>query len=191
MPLTAWLCLCISGVYFGNDDDDVDNHESDDNDNILCNSLSHMTHTNSNPHVTQFVTFLLHAFCDLSDWSNCTRTIMYVTTVDTNWNRENSTTGSIGTYGLLKCRYINLTERVQNIITVSQLYATIHIFKLIFTSLKTQLIYCRRFLFSTFHSSVPCNLVLENSALTYWVYLFVSVSVMLFWARSKNCQSDY
>jgi len=30
---------------------------------------------------------------------------------------------------LLKCRYINLTERTQNIITVSQLYAAIHIFK--------------------------------------------------------------
>jgi hypothetical protein len=105
MPLTAWLCLCISGVYFDNVDDyDVDNNESDDNVNILCIFLCHMTHTNSNLHVTQFVTFLLHVFCDLSDWSNCTSTIMYVTTVDANWKRENKTACSIRTYGLLKCR---------------------------------------------------------------------------------------
>jgi hypothetical protein len=113
----------------------------------LCNSLCHITNTNFTLHVTQFVTFLLHAFCDLSDWLNCTMTIMYVTIVDAYWNREDSTTGSIRTYGLLKCRYIYLTGREQNIITVSQLYATIHIFKITFTSLKTQLTYCRRFLF--------------------------------------------
>jgi len=38
--------------------------------------------TNSNRHVTQFVIFLLQTFCDLSDRSNCSRTIMYVTIVD-------------------------------------------------------------------------------------------------------------
>jgi hypothetical protein len=145
MPLTAWLCLCISG-----DNDNDDNHESDDNNNNnnrLCRFLGHITDTNSKFHVTHFVTFLLHAFCDCSDWSNCTRTIIYVTIVDAYWNRENSTAYSIRTCGSLKCRYINLTERAQNIITVSQLYATIHIFKITLTLLKIQLTHCWRFLF--------------------------------------------
>ena len=148
VPITPYWCLDSSGERVGNDDDDENDDDDDDdnnnnnnnsnnnddnnnnnNNNRLCNSLCHIAYINFNLHVTQFVTFLLHAFCDLSDCLNCTRTIMYVTIVDAHWNRENNTAFSIRTYGLLKCRYIYLTERAQNIIIVSQLYATIHIFK--------------------------------------------------------------
>ena len=144
-----------------------------------------LPHKNSKLHVTQFVTFLLHSQCDLSDWSNCSSTIMYVTIVDAYWNRENNTACSIRTYGLLKCRYINLRESAQSIIALQQLCATLHIFKIIFISLKMQLRYCRRFFFL---SSVPCNWMLENSTFAYGVYLFVSRCVM---GAFENCQSDY
>ena len=174
LPPTACWCLDSSGDCVGDaapadddgddDDYDYDINNSDDNDNRMCGFLCHIPHTSSNFHVTQFVTFLLHAFCDLSDWSNCNSTIMYVTTVEAHWNRKKITACSIRTCGLFKCRYINLRERAPSTITLSQLYATIHIFKIVFSSLKTQLTYCRGFLFLTFRSSVPCNLMFEKSA---------------------------
>jgi hypothetical protein len=134
LSFTACWCRDISADRVGNDDDDDNNNNSDDNDNRLFNFLGHLTHTNSNFHVTQFVTFLPHALCVFSDWSNCTSTIMYVTIVDAYWNRENSTACCVRTYGLLKCRYINLRESAQSIKTASQLYATLQIFKIAFTS---------------------------------------------------------
>jgi hypothetical protein len=103
---------------------------------------------------------------------------MYVTIVDAYWKGEKNSAWSIGMYGLLICRYINRKEREQSIITVSQLYDTLCIFKMAFTSLKTQLTYCRKFMLLTFHSSVPCSLMLENSAFAYSVYLFVSCGVL-------------
>ena len=57
----------IVGYDDDDDDDDNNNNNSDDNDNRLCSFLGHITHTNSKFRVTQFVTFLLQAFCDLSD----------------------------------------------------------------------------------------------------------------------------
>ena len=137
MPRTA--CWCSHSDRIGDDDDDNDdggddddddsNNNNNNNNNKLCSFFCYITHNNSNLHVTQFVTFLLHALCDLSDWSNCNRTIMYVTIVDAHWNRENNTAWSIRTYGWLRCRYINLRESAQFTITLSQLYATLHIYK--------------------------------------------------------------
>jgi hypothetical protein len=86
------------------------------------------------------------------------------------------------------CRYINVRERAHCTITVSQLYSTLHIFTMIFTSLKTQITYCRRSLFLTYHISVPSNLMLENSAFAYVVYLFVSRCVL---GSFGKLQSDY
>jgi hypothetical protein len=40
--------------------------------------------------VKRWVSFPLHPPLEWSDWSNCTRTIMYVTIVDMYWNTETS-----------------------------------------------------------------------------------------------------
>jgi len=60
LSLTACWCWDSSGDRVGNDSN-INNNNSDDNENRLCSFLCHITHTNSTLHVTQFVTFLLHA----------------------------------------------------------------------------------------------------------------------------------
>ena len=79
-----------------------------------------------------FVCWQVPTFPICVDCSNCSRTVMYVTTADAYCNRENITACSIRAYGLLKCRCINITERMQSIISLSDLYATLHFFKITF-----------------------------------------------------------